>query len=501
MKPLNQKAKQSSRREHASGAFTSWNSICWPTVQKKVWLMQTRIVEAQSKKQWRKVKALQHLLTHSFYAKLLAVKRVTSAKGKYTPGIDGVCWKTTQQKWNAALQLSARGYKAKPLKRVYIPKANGKKRPLSIPCMIDRAMQALYLLALIPVAEATADQNSYGFRPKRGCHDALEQCFIVLSRGYSPVWILDADIKACFDTISHQWILEHVPLSKWMLGQWLKTGVVDGKDFFCLKEGTPQGGVISPTIANMVLDGMEKQLNLLVKKRFDKHGKLDHNPLKVNMVRYADDFIVTAKDKSTLTDLVIPFLENFLKERGLKLSEEKTRIVHIEEGFDFLGKTLRKFKGRLFIKPSKGNISSCKTKIRTIFSKHKARHARELIVKLNPLIRGWANYHRHTTSKLSFANLDNFVFLKLWRWAKRRHSRKGGKWIKHRYFVSKGFRRWEFCDDIKAPSLFLLKAQSIPIVRYIKVTNAARLFDKQWRDYFDKRAQYKLHGRSAPAWA
>jgi RNA-directed DNA polymerase len=214
-----------------------------------------RIAQATQAGHWRKVQALQWLLTHSRSAKLLAVHRVTTNRGAHTPGVDNVRWRTDRQKLQAAFNLKRHGYRPRPLRRVYIPKPNGKLRPLSIPTLHDRAMQALYALALAPIAETLADRNSYGFREGRCCADALEQCFKVLARQTSAPWVLESDIRACFDEISHEWLLAHVPLDKAMLRAWLKAGYWEKGQLFPTTAGTPQGGLISPLLANFALDG------------------------------------------------------------------------------------------------------------------------------------------------------------------------------------------------------------------------------------------------------
>ena len=240
--------------------WNTWDKINWLRCEIAVKKLQARIVKTQKEGRHGKVKALQWTLTHSFYAKALAVKRVTSNSGSKTAGVDRVLWGTPNAKFKAIGLLKRRGYKPQPLKRVNIQKSNGKLRPLGIPAMKDRAMQALYLLALEPVAETTADTNSYGFRKERSTADAREQCFIALAKGMSPKWILEGDIKGCFDNISHEWLLNNIPMDKVMLKKWLKSGFVFNKELFPTEEGTPQGGIISPTLANMALDGMQAML-------------------------------------------------------------------------------------------------------------------------------------------------------------------------------------------------------------------------------------------------
>ena len=259
---------------------TSWKAIDWDKAESEVNRLQMRIAKAVKEKRYGKARALQWVLTHSYFAKLLAVRRVTGNKGSKTSGIDGVIWKTDEQKLQASNLLKHNGIKTQPLRRIYIPKKNGQKRPLGIPTMMDRAHQALHLLALEPIAETTADINSYGFRPKRSTADALEQCFIALARKGSAQWILEGDIKACFDKISHQWLLENIPMDTKVLKQWLKAGFIQENEWFPSDSGAAQGGSASPTIANLTLDGMEPLIKSLA-RRGDK----------VNFVRYADDFI------------------------------------------------------------------------------------------------------------------------------------------------------------------------------------------------------------------
>jgi len=315
----------------------AWQFINWEQVTQRVKSLQSRIVKAIKEGRHNKVKSLQWLLTHSFSAKLLAVRRVTQNAGKKTAGIDGKIWRNQRQKMNAAKSLCRNGYKARPLRRVYILKKNGKKRPLGIPTMHDRAMQALYLMALDPIAETNADPCSYGFRNRRNCADAIARCYIHLSRDKSPQWILEGDIKGCFDHINHQWLLDNIPIDKSILKQWLKSGFVEGGKLFPSIEGTPQGGIISPTLANMTLDGLEYTINRIYREKIRGKGITVSNRHKIHLIRYADDFIVTADSPEILQDVIKPVVEQFLSIRGLTLSAEKTKISNIEMGFDFLG--------------------------------------------------------------------------------------------------------------------------------------------------------------------
>ena len=249
---------QAEKLSDAARLASRWKSIDWAQVEAEVNRLQVRIAKATQEKKWNTVKRLQYLLTHSYYAKLLSVRKVTTNKGKKTPGVDKVLWNTPAQKMNAAISLTDKGYKANPLRRVYIEKKGKKaKRPLGIPTMYDRAMQALYALALDPVSEVTADKRSFGFRKGRCSQDACEYIFANLARDVSPKWVLEGDIKGCFDNISHEWLIANIPMDKSVLKQFLKAGFVFNGELFPTDDGTPQGGVISPILANMALDGME----------------------------------------------------------------------------------------------------------------------------------------------------------------------------------------------------------------------------------------------------
>ncbi len=454
-----------------------WHDIDWAKVHRTVKRLQMRIAKAVRERRYGKVKALQWLLTHSFSGRAIAIKRVTENQGKKTPGVDGETWDTPEVKARAIWTLRRRGYKPQPLRRVFIPKANGKLRPLGIPTMKDRAMQALHLLTLEPVAETLADLNSYGFRPNRACRDAAEQCFIALARKHSTQWVLDADISGCFDNIRHEWLIANIPMDKVILQKWLKAGFCWKGQWFPTEEGTPQGGIISPVLANLTLDGLE--------------GKLKNLGLpKVHLIRYADDFIVTGPSKETL-ETVKSTVEEFLRERGLKLSQEKTKIAHIEEGFDFLGWNIRKYGGKLLIKPAKKNVQAFLKKVREIVKRNKTAKQETLIAKLNPVIRGWANYHSNQVAKETFNKVDMIIWKRLWRWACRRHPNKPLTWIKRRYFIQKGTRNWVFGTKVKEngeeKEVRLVKASDTPIRRHVKIQSKANPYDPKWSEYFKNR--------------
>jgi len=476
----------------AASREEDWHAIDWQTVHRNVCRLQARIVKATQEGRWGKVKALQHLLTHSFSGKALAVRRVTENQGHRTPGVDGVLWNTPAKKATALHTLRSRGYRPQPLRRVYIPKSNGKLRPLGIPAMIDRALQALYLLALDPIAETTADPNSYGFRKERSTADAIDQCHTVLSNRGGAQWILEGDIKSCFDRISHDWLLAHIPMPKTILHKWLKAGFMDQHILYATEEGTPQGGICSPVLANLTLDGLERKL----REHYPKASALSRKA-KVNLVRYADDFIITGSSQERLEVEVKPLVEQFLQERGLELSPEKTRITHIEEGFDFLGQNVRAYHGTILVKPSRKNVATFLTKVRAIIKASGQTTAGNLIVQLNPVIRGWANYHRHVSSKQTLTKVDDAIFRALWQWAQRRHPKKPKRWVKEKYFQSVGGRNWVFRGEVTGregtrQTVDLFAASSMPIQRHTKIKGEANPYDPTWELYFEERLNAKM---------
>jgi RNA-directed DNA polymerase len=473
-----------------------WETINWRKVNQNARRLQARIVKATQEGRWNKVKVLQRLLTHSFSGRSLAVKRVTTNQGKRTPGVDSVIWNTPEKKATAVDELKARGYQPQPLKRVYISKNDGRQRGLSIPVMKDRAKQALHLLALDPIAETKADPNSYGFRVGRSPADAIQQCFGVLCREDSAEWILKCDIRACFDQISHQWLLDNVPLEKETLEKWLKAGFIERGHWHETEVGAPQGGTISPVLMNLTLDGVERVLSQNPKfKKKTRSGKRT----KVNLVRFADDIIVTGSSKELLENEVKPLIEEFLKIRGLELSPEKTRIIHITEGFDFLGQHIRKYhQGILLIHPSQKSITNLLTRVREVIRSNPHMKPGALIWLLNPILRGWANYHQHVASKETFQKVDHAIFRAIWRWCRRRHPQKSRPWIKEKYFCTIGNRHWVFRGELKLReqkrSIKLFCLAETRIRRHTKIKGEANPYDSAWENYFEQRLDVKTEG-------
>ena len=479
----------------SSGLATSaWHQINWAACHRRVRSLQRRIVQAVQAGAWRKVKRLSYLLVHSFAARALAVKRVIENKGKKTPGIDGELWDSPKKKAEAVARIGRwRGYQPQPLKRIYLSKKNGKQRPLSIPVMEDRARQAVYLQTLEPIAETLADRNSYGFRPKRRCADAIDQCFKVLSQKDSAIWILAGDIQGFFDHIAFPWIEEHIPRNKRLLAKWLRCGFSDRGTLYPTTAGVPQGGLISPVISNRVLDGLEQVVggSLRFRRRHNLH-----------YVRWADDFIVTANSREVLTDVILPRINAFLAERGVRLSAEKTVLTPLSQGFDFLGQTVRKHERRtgkpakLRITPSQASFQALKAKVRTRCKQAAGATSEQLIDALNPLLRGWANSHRHVLCGQSFAQLDSFVWRRLYRWAQRRHPHKTGHWITDRYFPHRQGEAWRFTDPTTGKQILRVQ-EAVKPQRYVKVKGDANPFDPQWEAYFqDRDHELALHASS-----
>jgi RNA-directed DNA polymerase len=411
--------------------YTNWNEIEWRKLEKSNWKLQKRIFRAKKEGNVKLVKQLQKLLVKSFAAKAIAVRKVTQEnKGKKTAGVDGVkaIEPTKRLKLVKELKISN---KAMTLRRIYITKPGTKeKRPLSIPTINDRAVQMLVKMALEPEWEAIFESNSYGFRPGRSCHDAIEQIFVSINK--KPKWVLDADISKCFDKINHKYLLNKLggcPRNiKKQIKAWLKAGHMEGNKLFPSKEGTPQGGVVSPLLANIALHGMETVLNEWVRTW---KGTKKKNLEAFSFIRYADDFVCLHESKEVI-EKAQEILEQFLEPIGLQLRPEKTQITHTLQGkkpdFDFLGFNIRQYKVnntksgfKTLIKPSKKAIKKHYEKVAKEVGNNKTAKQENLIKVLNPIIRGWCNYNSTVVSKEIFSKLDFLTYRLLKRWCKRRH--------------------------------------------------------------------------------
>ncbi|WP_017295365.1 group II intron reverse transcriptase/maturase [Geminocystis herdmanii] len=478
--------------------WNTWQSINWKVVEKQVFRLQKRIYRASQNGNVKLVHSLQRLLIKSYYGKLLATRKVTQDnQGKKTAGVDGVKSLTPKQRLEITGQLKLRG-KCKPTRRVNIPKPNGETRPLGIPCMEDRIKQCMVKLALEPQWEAKFEPNSYGFRPARSCHDAIGQIFNAIYQ--VPKYVLDADISKCFDKIDHDKLLaklETYPQLRREIKSWLESGYMDGKQLYPTNEGTPQGGVVSPLLANIALHGMELEL-----KKFAgtwKGTKRD-NKDSLTIVRYADDFVILHKDIERIIQCK-GIIENWLKDLGLELKPSKTRISHTlnryegNTGFDFLGFNIRQYevgrthtgnnsKGvplgyKTMIKPSKDKIKSHIKKIGKTIDKHKASPQIALIRELNPIIRGWANYYSSVCSKEIYSKCDSMVYQQLKRWAERRHPNKSKTWVAKKYWHTWELRTWVFSTRDEE-GMRLLNHSETEIKRHIKVKGEKSPFDGDW---------------------
>jgi RNA-directed DNA polymerase len=424
-----------------------WKSIDWNKVYKVVNNLQSRIAKSAKVGNWKTVRKLSRLLTRSFFAKQLAVRKVTDNKGSRTPGIDGFIWSSPADKMRSALHLTNKGYHAKPLIRKNIQKKNGKLRALGIPTMYDRAMQTLYSLVLNPIESATSDKTSFGFKPYRSTKDAYTYLNICLSKKDAPEWIVEGDIKACFDEMNHAWILDNIPINKQILKEFLNSGYVENHQLFYTEKGTPQGGPISPIIGNIVLNGLEDILTKMFNLRTD--GIIDisqNNRQNIKYVRFAYDFVVTAESAET-AHKIIEVIQTFLDPRGLKLSDEKTLVTNVNKGFNFLGWNFKKQKGKLISTPSVDSRNEVIKKIDDVIKEANAWDQDSLIRVLNPIIVGWSQYHNHSFSSAVFSELDHIAYNILISWAKRKHPCKNLNWIKTKYWHKSGRINSVFCTD------------------------------------------------------
>jgi RNA-directed DNA polymerase len=472
--------------------YTTWADIHWRAVEGNVRRLQERIYRATTHREWSTVKNLQKLLVRATSNKLLAIRRITQEnQGKHTAGIDRVVCDTPEARWRLFQEgLSLKGYTSQPVKRIYIPKDNGTQRPLGIPTVKDRVMQAIVKAALEPEWEARFEANSYGFRPGRCTMDAIEALHKTLSRQGSSQWILDADIRGCFDTIDHEALLAKLPVFTATLRQWLKAGVIEKGFYSPTETGTPQGGVLSPLLANVALDGMERLFDAEGPRgQHRKPSSRTGQNKGIGLIRYADDFVVTAPTREVVETYVRPQIDAFLAQRGLTLSAAKTRIVHIQEGFNFLGFHIRQFGSRvtrLLAVPQKEKVLQHLGTIKTYLDAHKQAPAGQVIKELNPVIRGWANYYRYVSAKAAFEKVGHRQWQMLWTWATRRHPKKAAQWVKARYFRDDGY--WTFHEGKAA----LVKPDKTPITRFIKVAGKNTPYDPALRQYWQEKKQRQV---------
>jgi RNA-directed DNA polymerase len=471
------------------GELFDWQSVDWKTAEEEVRRLRQRIFTASREGDLKKVRNLQKLMLRSRSNALVAVRRVTEINaGRKTPGVDGftAIWDSSKAALAVWAQSQARTWKPMAVKRVYIPKSNGKQRPLGIPVIRDRAIQALVLNALEPEWEARFEPRSYGFRPGRGCHDAIEAIFCVTRGRFSKRrWVLDADLAAAFDRIDHQHLVAMLGTfpARELVRKWLKAGVIENGKFAPTAEGTPQGGVISPLLLNVTLHGMEEAAG--VRYRTDGVNAGKTAPDSLVLIRYADDYVALCHSYDQALQ-VKTRLVDWLTPRGLAFNEDKTRIVHLDEGFDFLGFNVRCYKGsKLLIKPSLAAVARFRNKLRDELRRLRGTNALEAITKLNPILRGWAAYYRNGVSKRVFSDLDDYLWWAVFRWATRRHPNKSKKWISNRYFGAFNSARqaqWVFGD--RTTGRYLTKLAWTPIVRHVMVNGNASPDDPALADYW-----------------
>jgi RNA-directed DNA polymerase len=470
---------------------TDWQTVNWCKVNRRMRNLRRRIFRASQQGDQKTVSRLQKLMLRSYSNRLLAVRRVTQLNhGRNTPGVDRVVVKTPAARGKLVDELgSYQPWRALPAKRVYIPKGKGRLRPLGIVSVRDRALQAMVKNALEPAWEARFEAASYGFRPGRSCHDAMQKIYLLANGRSTKPWILDADIREAFDNLCRTFLLDAIgPVpGRELIKQWLYAGYLEDGTVQDTPAGTPQGAVLSPLMLNVGLHGMEEALSV----KYDRRGQI-RGPRA--LVRYADDVVVFCRSKED-AERARDDLQFWLAPRGLTLSAEKTRIVHITEGFDFLGFTVRQYPVtttrsgyKLLIKPSRESVRRIKARLREEWLGLRGSNVEAITKRLNPIIRGWATYFRRQVSAEVFGDLDNFMWRRAYRYAKYTHPDKPWRWITRRYwgrFHRQRNDHWVFGSP--ATGRHLLKFAWFPIQRHVLVQGTASPDDPSLQDYWRRR--------------
>lgn len=491
---------QTTRDVNVTKRTTDWRSTNWRKANRIVRNLRQRIFKATQKGNLRKVRRLQKLMMGCYSNILLAVRRVTQInRGKNTPGLDKLVVKTPEARGILVDALSKFiPWKPLPTKRVYIPKPNGKKRPLGISTVIDRCLQAIVKNALEPYWESKFEISSYGFRPGRSAHDAIGKIYQIACPHRKKKWVVDADIKGCFDNISHDFLMMNIgnfPARK-LIHQWLKAGYMEFGKYFHSLSGTPQGNIISPLLANIALHGMEEALGIKYNNRLEIIGNRA-------LVKYADDFVIFCETLEDAEQAQVA-IDKWLNLRGLELSKEKTKIVHLKEGFDFLGFQIRQYpvtntktEWKLLIKPSKESILNIRKKLRQQWLNLKGHNVHAVIEKLNPIIRGEANYFRISVASEAYRALDDWMFKRECKYAKRTHPKKNKQWRNNRYWGKLNLERndqWVFGD--KNTGNHILKFSWFKIKRHRLVISKSSPDDPTLKEYWEKREKDKASNHS-----